>query len=718
MRLGRTPRRTGPDLPEQRAAARDRSTALWNEGRKDEAVEVLRQARLTYGPDTWMCFAYGTRAMQLGQGWAAREALHDAVDLDPTNLDALEFLLEAHNRHPLPAEAIDQVFRGLASALPLRPGKDEDALAFLVPALAFSTSGRAGLRALHSSKDAVARLGSVLAVSDPSSWSAQVVAVDDHTSLRARLIVLLGMGWYDDAHQVATNAGAEQLPVRALRLAARRELASDQGPRAVPLLRLYLRAKPNDSWAKTKIEEATAQPPMSHYQLTTSGFPFSPPADGPQLTPAPARALYCLHNSLPFHSVGYATRSQGLLRGIRDHGWDVRGVTRLGYPYDMPGHDDLGLIEEQDVVDGIPYHRLSNRPPATPEKKNPLQPYIDRYATALTQLAQQQQAFVLHAASNYWNGLATVEAARRLGLPSVYEVRGLWEVTRGSRNPEMMGGELFRFMARMETDAAQHATRVIAITRALGDELVRRGVSAEKIDVVPNGVDTTRFRPVERDTDLASRLGLADKMVIGYVGSVLDYEGIDLLIDAAAQLRAERDDIAFLIVGDGAELQQFRQRVQREGLERVVQFTGRVPHAEVESYYSVIDICPFPRLPLPVCEMVSPLKPFEAMAMGKTVIASDVSALAEIVDDGENGLLHVKGDAVSLTRVLRRALDDAQLRAGVADRGLAWVREHRDWNIIAGRVSRVYESLRAEASGQVVQPPEQGSRRSRREVTP
>lgn len=701
MRLGRLPSRTDMDLPEQRAAARARSTALWNEGRKTESLEVLRQARLTYGPDAWMCFAYGTRAMQLGQGWAAREALHDAIDLDPTNMDALEFLLEAHAKHPLAASAIDEVFSHLASALPLRPGKDEDALAFLVPAMHASTSGRVGLLALHRSKDPVARLGSVLAVSDPSSWSAEVALVDDEASLRARLIVLLGMGLYDDAEQLASGVAAGQLPVRALRLAARRELADHQGTRAVMLLRLYLRVKPDDTWAKVKMEEATTQPPMSHYQLTTSGFPFSPTGPTPRLTPDPRRAFYCLHNALPFHSVGYATRSHGLLRGIRNQGWDVRGVTRLGYPYDMPGHDNLGVIDEEDALEGVPYHRLSSCPPAVPEKKNPLQPYIDRYATALTRLALEQRPFLLHAASNYWNGLATVEAARRLGLPSVYEVRGLWEITRGSRDPEMMGGELFRFMARMETDAAQHATRVIAITAALKEELVRRGVQEEKIDVVPNGVDTARFRPVERDYALAARLGLVEKTVVGYVGSVLDYEGIDLLIDAAAQLCGERDDIAFLIVGDGAELHQFQQRVQRDRLEHAIQFTGRVPHAEIESYYSVIDICPFPRLPLPVCEMVSPLKPFEAMAMGKTVIASDVAALAEVVTDGANGLLHVKGDSASLTHVMRRALDDAQLRARVADRGLAWVREHRDWNLIAGQVSLVYDALLAEASAQV-----------------
>src|SRR5690606_24655548 len=122
-----------------------------------------------------------------------------------------------------------------------------------------------------------------------------------------------------------------------------------------------------------------------------------------------------------------------------------------------------------------------------------------------------------------------------------------------------------------------------------------------------------------------------------------------------------RSDFHVLLVGDGAELERFSARVKDEGLESVITFTGRVPHEDVERYYSLIDITPFPRLPLPVCEMVSPLKPFEAMAMGKAVLASGVAALAEIVAPGVTGFLHSKGDAESLRRGIERYLDEPEL---------------------------------------------------------
>jgi glycosyltransferase involved in cell wall biosynthesis len=130
----------------------------------------------------------------------------------------------------------------------------------------------------------------------------------------------------------------------------------------------------------------------------------------------------------------------------------------------------------------------------------------------------------------------------------------------------------------------------------------------------------------------------------------------------------------------------------------VVTFTGRVPHAEVERYYSVVDIAPFPRRPLAVCEMVSPLKPFEAMAMAKAVVVSSVAALTEIVTDGENGLVHTKGDVASLTAALRRLLDDPDLRERIAQGGLEWVRAERDWTALAGRVDQIYTDVLAARS--------------------
>src|SRR5699024_11070300 len=272
--------------------------------------------------------------------------------------------------------------------------------------------------------------------------------------------------------------------------------------------------------------------------------------------------------------------------------WDVDGVTRLGYPYDMPGKDDLPDVPAQDRIDGVDYLRLLAGTQV--EKKNPLYDYVQRYSAELTSAARRDRPAVIHAASNHWNGLTAVNVARRLGLPSIYEVRGLWEVTRGSRNPEWAESNMFKYIARMEGDAAKGATRVFAITEALREEMINRGVEEEKISVVPNGVDTSRFTPIPRDEELASQLGVSGKTVIAYVGSVQDYEGIELMLEAAEQLNRTREDFHVLIVGDGAELERFQHHVQEHELEHIVTFTGRVPHEEVERYYSLIDVTPFP----------------------------------------------------------------------------------------------------------------------------
>lgn len=427
--------------------------------------------------------------------------------------------------------------------------------------------------------------------------------------------------------------------------------------------------------------------------LARDGFPLPPMREQPEYEPRRDHVLYLLHNALPHHSGGYATRTHGLLTELNRNGWDVDGVTRLGYPYDMPKMADVPDLPEQELVGEVDYHHLLTGRQI--EKKNPMHDYVARYTDALLPLARAERPAILHGASNHWNGLAAVQTGRLLGIPSVYEVRGLWEVTRGSRDPEWARSDQYQYIARMEADAARGATRVLAITQALKDELVTRGVEEEKIVLVPNGVDSERFTPLPRDEELAARLGVTGKTVIGYVGTVVDYEGLDLLLEAAHTLRATRDDFHVLIIGDGAKLEELQALAAEQQLGDVVTFTGRIPHEEVERYYSIIDVTPFPRLPLPVCEMVSPLKPFEAMAMGKAVIASDVAALAEIVTPGMNGLLHTKGDAASLTEQITTLLDDHELAARLGAQARDWVAAERDWKQLAAVVAGVYAEIGA-----------------------
>jgi glycosyltransferase involved in cell wall biosynthesis len=397
---------------------------------------------------------------------------------------------------------------------------------------------------------------------------------------------------------------------------------------------------------------------------------------------------YLLHNSLPHASAGYATRTHGLLSALVRDGWDVHGVTRFGYPYDRWDSDSRRDVDPIDDIDGVHYHRLLDGHRVY--RKWPIGDYVDEYTRRVEQLVRTYRLGIVHGASNYWNGFAAIGAARRLGLPSVYEVRGLWELTRKSRDPSYDESEMFALTARLEADACMHADQVITITGALRDLMIERGVPESKITIVPNGVDTDRFVPLPRDPDLTRELGVDGKVVIGYVGSVLDYEGIDTLLHATVQLKERRKDFHVLVVGDGAAFAQCRVLRDTLGLTELVTFTGRVPHRDVERYYSLVDIAPFPRKPLPVCETVSPLKPFEAMAAGKVPVVSSVAALTEIVTNGHNGLVFDKGDIHSLAEVLNRAVENEDLRRALSRRARAWVVQERDWSVLVRTLEQVH----------------------------
>jgi glycosyltransferase involved in cell wall biosynthesis len=375
---------------------------------------------------------------------------------------------------------------------------------------------------------------------------------------------------------------------------------------------------------------------------------------------------------------------------VRD-GWEAHGVTRLGYPYDVWGEDDDRKAAPVDRIDGVSYHRLLDG--KRPYLKWPIGEYLDTYVGQVEKLARKHKLGIVHGASNYWNGFAAVSAARRLGLPSVYEVRGLWELTRISRDTSYEGSEMFSLTAKLEAAACRAADHVLTITDALRSEMVGRGVPGDKVSVLPNGVDTSRFLPRDRDRALAAELGIADSIVIGYVGSVLDYEGIDLLLEAIARLRTRRDNFHLLVVGDGAAYDECVSKCNRLGLQDVATFTGRIPHHEVERYYSLVDVAPFPRKPLPVCEAVSPLKPFEAMSMGKVPVVSSVAALTEIVQHDENGLVFTKGDVQSLVEVLDRVVGDSALRARLGVAARDWVVRERNWSVLVKHLEHVYATI-------------------------
>ncbi|MBP2017886.1 glycosyltransferase involved in cell wall biosynthesis/uncharacterized coiled-coil protein SlyX [Symbiobacterium terraclitae] len=411
-----------------------------------------------------------------------------------------------------------------------------------------------------------------------------------------------------------------------------------------------------------------------------------PPLEG--YTGRPRTALYVLHNSLPYNSGGYATRAHGILTGLTATEWDVTAVTRLGYPSDRV-HAALPPVGR--VIDGAKYTYLDD--PDLNLKTLSLTEYISQFSSRLEEVARSVRPVVLHAASFFHNGIAANLVGQRLGIPSIYEIRGMHYLTRSSHDPGWKDSDESRLYRKLELQAAQDADLVLTLTGALRELIANWGVPRDKIYVFPNGVDTQRFAPTPPDRELQARLGLEGKVVIGYVGSFVFYEGLDYLLEAAAILKTRRDDFKLLLVGDGEHFDQIAALVRQLGLEGLTVLTGRVPHEEVVRYHSLVDIAPFPRKGLLVCETVSPIKPLEAMAMGKAVVASSVAALCEMVHDSTTGLVHEKDKVEHLAAVLEQLIRDPGLRKALGVRARDWVVQHRDWRVLTRELARTYERL-------------------------
>lgn len=405
--------------------------------------------------------------------------------------------------------------------------------------------------------------------------------------------------------------------------------------------------------------------------------------------------LYCLHQSVPYITNGYATRSHGVAVGLQQAGLNVRAVTRPGFPWDA-GAKSLSKGYHEVVEEGVTYAACSG----WNINKTPLDRYMAEAADLYLREAQTSGAEMIVAASNHITALPALMAARRLGLPFVYEVRGLWEVTQASTQPQWAGSERYQLMRELEQQATRGADLVIALTEELADELESWGVPRERIELVPNAVNAERFRPMAQDATIARELNLTPGVpVIGYAGSVVAYEGLELLMEAMATLKNMGQAFTFVLLGDGKVIDTVKAKAKTLGIEEECRFTGRVSFEKVARYISCMDIMPIPRLSSAVTEMVSALKPLEAMAMGKAVVLSDVSPhIIMAGPNGERARLFEKDSADALCEALQALIDspEARERLGLAAR--AWIEQERTWNHVTRRYADALRRVRRDSA--------------------
>ena len=412
------------------------------------------------------------------------------------------------------------------------------------------------------------------------------------------------------------------------------------------------------------------------------------------------RILHVLDHGLPLQS-GYTFRTRAILKASERKGWDVAAVTG-------PRHGAAGADVEE--VDDITFHR-------TPPLK-PLAPVVDEvreiaaFARRIRRAIAAFQPDVLHAHSPALNAIAALAAGKRARVPVLYEIRAFWEDAAVGNGTGTEGSPRYRATKALETWAVRRAGAVAVICEGLRQDLVARGIAPDKIMVSPNGVDMDLFgSPRPRDAALAARLGLDDADVIGFIGSFYPYEGLDDLIGAMPALVARRPKARLLLVGGGPADADLRAQAAASPAAHAIHFVGRVPHAEVERYYSVTDILAFPRKAMRLTDLVTPLKPLEAMAQGRLVAASNVGGHRELIADGETGTLFTPGDPAAIAASLADLLDDRSTWEARRAKARNFVISERNWSSNVSRYLPVYQRLVQSSAGLwTLSPPLRASR--------
>jgi len=396
------------------------------------------------------------------------------------------------------------------------------------------------------------------------------------------------------------------------------------------------------------------------------------------------RVLHVLNHGLPTQD-GYVYRTHGLLEGQHAHGIETFHLT-------SPRHEHP-VTEPIEDIEGWRFFRTADRR----MKFNPplFRELMEMQATKarIVDIAKEVRPDIIQAHSPLLNGYPALQAARKLGIPVAYEVRAFWEDAAVDQGTTRENSARYRTIRKLETTLCKRVDAITTICQGLRNALVERGIEASKIEIVPNAVDSRRFLGmVAPDPYLIRKFGLEGCTVLGFIGSFYTYEGLALMIEAMPTLLNSHPKLRLLLIGGAQDEVRLRENASQKGLDGKVIFTGRIPHREVPNHYSLIDLCVYPRLPMPLTDLVTPLKPLEAMAAGRIVVASDVGGHRELIRDGETGFLFKAGDLDALIECLEDVLASRERWPQIRANGRLNVAE-RSWHSVTETYRPLFERL-------------------------
>jgi PEP-CTERM/exosortase A-associated glycosyltransferase len=399
----------------------------------------------------------------------------------------------------------------------------------------------------------------------------------------------------------------------------------------------------------------------------------------------PLRILHVLDHSLPIHS-GYTFRTLAILKQQRALGWDTFQLTgpKQGDGTEREEHIGEWMFYRTPAASGV-----SARLPAL--RQHAITQVLQ---TRLAEVVERVRPDILHAHSPVLNALPALAVGAAKNIPVVYEVRAFWEDAAADLGTAREWGPRYRLTRMLETRAMRRADAVTTICEGLRGDIVARGIPAAKVSVIPNAVDVAQFEfAAPHDRELMQRYGLTRGATLGFAGSFYAYEGLDILLRALPQVLCLAPQTRLMLLGGGPQEAWLRTLTDDLGLDKNVHFIGRVPHGEINRYCSTMDIMVYPRIRRRLTELVTPLKPLEAMAMGKLVAASNVGGHRELIRDGYNGHLFPAGSAAALAHCVTELLFAPQDWAPVIANGRALVEHERNWPASVARYRAIYASV-------------------------
>jgi glycosyltransferase involved in cell wall biosynthesis len=453
--------------------------------------------------------------------------------------------------------------------------------------------------------------------------------------------------------------------------------------------------KPGDELTKRKLER--------EIEVFDNPLVVSPEMGGQQAYDPAGPVMFMVGKTLPATQTGYTLRTHYTATALVEKGVRTIVVGQAG----LDGCGDSDVVGY--VFDGIEHFLL----PGKPRNHCMLDEWLALNMRELAALVQRVRPSILHAQSDFFNEIIVNRVGQYFGIPTVYESRGFWEESWLSRTVNANGWardqsrifstygvpEAYTLRKGAEETARLQPDHVFTLAEVMKDHIIESGegeLHDETVTIVPNAVDASKFPVQQRDPELGRELGIPDDAItIGYISSIVEYEGIDTLIRAfrrVQNLYKGEQPLWLLLVGDGDDAPRLRKFVEEKNIANVV-FTGRVPHEDILRYYGLIDVFVVPRKPTEVAHLVTPLKPFEAFATGRCLVLSDVRALQEIASQSNSTETFRAGDDADLSRVLLRLINDPERRRELAESGARWVRNHRSWRRNVNEYYRVYRKL-------------------------